>query len=408
MDVATSILGWVDESTHLKDEHRAVREVARRFAAKALQPFAERMDRDDFFPRDLIREAGQLGLIGIALPEQYGGGGSDLLAAAIVRQELARVSPAFGAAVVVSGMYFGYNLWRLGSVAQCEMYLPEIASGEKIGAWALTEQDAGSDARSLRTTSTVRDTDIVLNGAKQFITNGPVADYMIVLTRDCPGGERDEANEYRAVLLETNVAGVELGPPLDKVGLRGSPTGPVYFNDVVLPRDAVIGRSCGFEQLVGSLQMERAMIVFAALGISTRCLDEATEYAVSRRQFGREIGQFQLIQEKLASIAMAVGLLQSYGLCLMEQLGEKNECNLTSAIGKLAAGQLALQAATDAMQVFGGYGYMRENTVQRLWRDARLLSIAGGTEEIQKVVIGKSLTQRARYQERVLAGAEQR
>jgi isovaleryl-CoA dehydrogenase len=392
--------GWLDfAQPDLRPEHAVIRELAHEFAERRLRPQAARMDAEDYFPRDLFAAAGEAGLIGIALPEELGGGGLDLLAAGIVREELARVSPAFAASVVASGMYFGYNIAKIGTAAQRERWLPAIAAGELIGGWALTEPAAGSDARAISTTTTHHGDQVTVRGTKCFITNAPVADVLIVQTQ-VKSADASSPGGYQSVVVERGLPGVSFGPPLDKVGFRGSPTGDVFLDDVPLDQGLLLGEpAASFEASIGNLEIERSMMVFSALGIARACLEEALSYAAARTQFGRPIGAFQLVKEKIADIATAVGLLRSYAYSLAGNLQAGRPTRLAAAIGKYAAADLVLRAAQDAMQVHGGYGYTRQFPVERMWRDARLLSIGGGTSEIQKLVIAGELMSLARAQE---------
>lgn len=372
----------------LTEGHKVIRAVARNFAEQRLATAAVRMDQEDYFPADLFQEAGRSGLVGIALPEQYGGGGLDLLAAGIVREELARVSPAFAASVAASGVYVGSSILDLGNDVQREQYLPKIASGELIGSWALTEPDAGSDARSIRTISTRSGNTVRVRGQKCFITNAPVANLFVVLTR----ADASDSDSFRTLLLESSVSGVSAGTSLDKVGFRGSPTGDVFFDDVMVGEDVILGDdTMSFVKCTESLQMERILIVFSGLGIATTCLHDALEYSRERKQFGRPIAEFQLVQQKVANIATAVALLHSYGYALAAAFTRGRDLRALAAIGKYAVGNMVLSAATDAMQVYGGAGYIKASRVERFWRDARLLSIGGGTAEIQQVVIAQQL-----------------
>jgi isovaleryl-CoA dehydrogenase len=388
--------GWLDfAQPDIRPEHAVIRQVARDFAEGRLRPQAARMDADEYFPRDLFAAAGAAGLIGIALPAELGGGGLDLLAAGLVREELSRVSPAFAASVVASGMYFGYNVARLGTPEQRKRWLPAIAAGEVIGGWALTEPQAGSDARSI-TTTTTRDADaITVHGSKCFITNAPIADVLIVQTR-VKGNGAEPGQRFQSVIVEREMPGVSFGPPLDKVGFRGSPTGDVFLDDVPIGPQSLLGEStASFEESIGNLEIERSMIVFSALGIARACLEEALSYCGARSQFGRPIASFQLVKEKIADIATSVGLLRSYAYSLAGNLQAGLPTRLAAAIGKYAAADLVMRAAQDAMQVHGGYGYTRQFPVERMWRDARLLSVGGGTSEIQKLVIARELMRHA-------------
>jgi isovaleryl-CoA dehydrogenase len=369
------------------DELNQLRTLVHDFAEHEVRPLAQRMDRDEYFPRELFGHAGRLGLIGACLPLDYGGGGLDLAAAAIIREELARASAAFAAIVAASGVYFGLNVARHGTAAQKARYLPAIAAGEAVGAWALTEPSAGSDGRGIATTTSQTAADFVVNGSKTFTTNGPVADYVIVQTRrEGLGG----GNRGTAVILERGMQGLQFGPPIEKLGLRGSPTGDIYMDNVTITADHILGDDgAALDAAFNNLDAERILVLFSGLGIARACLDEVVRYSAERRQFGRPIASFQLIKEKIALISATVEVIRAYGAFLLSRHSLGLSVRKEAAVGKYLTAEAVMRCAIEAVQVFGGYGFTKEFVVERLMRDAKLLAIGGGTTEMQKLVIAR-------------------
>jgi alkylation response protein AidB-like acyl-CoA dehydrogenase len=367
-------------------EHEVLRGWVREFAESAVRPHIPAMEREEF-PLTLFREAGRLGLLGIQIPVEYGGAGLDTLSAGIVREELARVSAAFAASVIASSVYFGVNIAKRGTPAQKARYLPQIASGEKIGAWVISESDAGSDARGISTTTTERGDRLVVNGAKTFCTNGPVADFVIVQTRRI-GLAGDAAGT--SVILERGMEGFTAGSAFHKLGYRGSPTGELYIDNVEIDGDHVLGVDGeGFEQALAALDVERVLGIFSGLGIAQACLDEMTKYARERRQFGRPIADFQLIKSKIADAATAVDVIRTYAYNLVWRLDSGLPIRKQAAIGKYMMAEAVMRTATEAVQLHGGYGFTTDFPVERFFRDAKLLAIGGGTSEIQTLVIAR-------------------
>ena len=304
-----------------------------------------------------------------------------------MREEIARVSPAFAASVIASSVYFGMNIAKRGTPEQKARYLPQIASGEKIGAWVISESDAGSDARGIRTTTKQWHDRLVVNGAKTFCTNGPVADFVIVQTRRI--GIGDDAGGT-SVILESGMEGFTSGPAFHKLGYRGSPTGELFIDNVAIDGDHVLGVDGeGFEQALAALDVERVLGIFSGLGIAQACLDEMTKYARARHQFGRPIADFQLIKSKIADAATAVDVIRTYAYNLVWRLDSGMPIRKQAAIGKYMMADAVMRTATEAVQLHGGYGFTTDFPVERFFRDAKLLAIGGGTSEIQTLVIAR-------------------
>ena len=373
----------------LSDEETALQEAARRFAQSEITPVVERMDRDDYFPRDLFHRLGELGFLGITVPEESGGLGQSYIAQAAVLEEFARVSPAFALSAGAHANLCVDNLARNGSDAQRAKYLPPLIAGTAIGALALTEPDAGSDALSLRTVARKEGDSYVLNGTKQFITNGPVASTLIVYAKSAP--DRG-ARGITAFLLRVPAHGFSVAKKLDKMGMRGSPTGELALQEVEVPSEQILGKENeGVSVMMGGLNVERAVLSAIPVGIIAECLALATDYARQREQFGRPIGRFELVQEKLAN--MYIALESSRGLLAhaLASVQDDTRSSRASSAALTYASECSTRVALDALQVFGGNGYMRDYPVERLVRDAKLLEIGAGTSEIRRLVIAREL-----------------
>jgi isovaleryl-CoA dehydrogenase len=373
----------------LPDEILALQDGARRFVRREVSPVAEKMDREDHFPRDVFRKLGEKGFLGPTIPTEYDGLGSTFWAQAVILEEIARVSPALALSVGAHSNLCADNLNRNGTPEQKRTFLPRLATGEAIGALALTEPGAGSDATSLRTTAQRRGDAYVLNGTKQFITNGPVADTLIVYAKTDP--ERG-ARGITAFLVEGSHPGFSVSRKLDKMGMRGSPTGELLFDGCEIPASQRLGpENGGVGVMMSGLNVERAVLAAIPVGIIQECLELSVAYAREREQFGRKIGQFELIQEKLANMYFQ---LRASRLLLYEALdavGRDLRSAKASATALTVASEASTRVALDAIQIYGGNGYMREYPLERLARDAKLLEIGAGTSEIRRLIVAKEL-----------------
>jgi isovaleryl-CoA dehydrogenase len=371
------------------ETERALREAARRLVRKELWPLADRMDREDWFPRELFRRLGADGFLGVTLPPEVGGLGLGYAAQAVVLEEIARASPALALSVGAHANLCADNLARNGSEELRQKFLPALADGSEIGALALTEPDAGSDAVSLRTRAERKGHVYRLNGTKQFITNGPIADTLLVYAKTAP--ERGSRG-ISAFLVRRTDPGFTVSRSLDKMGMRGSPTGELAFHDVELTEDRRVGaENEGVAVVMSGLNVERAVLAAIPVGIIAECLERSLEYARSRQQFGRAIGSFQLIQAKLANMEMdhlASRLL--LGEALRSVQADKRAMK-ASAAALTFGSEASTRVALEAIQIFGGYGYMRDLPIERLARDAKLLEIGAGTSEIRRLLIAREL-----------------
>lgn len=372
----------------LSDDELEFQRTVRRFMEAEVAPLTPEMEAKGAFPRELFPAMGDLGFLGSFFPEEYGGAGASLVTRAIVSEEMARVNAGLDISVFADIVLFARALNTHGSEEQKQKYLVPVLRGDKIGAMAITEPRGGSDALSAQTNARRDGGDYLINGSKIFITNAPVADFILVIART--SGEARKIDGGTWFIVERGTPGLETGKPLHKLGMKSSPTGEVFLSDVRVPAEQVLGEvDRGFHYLMESLDVERVLEGASTIGIAQGCLDAAVAYAQQRQVFGRKIAEYQLIQEKIA--AMAVGLEMSrtmlYRLLHAVVRGEK--VTREAAILKLYSSQMAVQASNDAVQIFGGYGYMEEYPVARLYRDAKHHEIGAGTSEIMKIIISR-------------------
>ncbi|MBI5526787.1 MAG: acyl-CoA dehydrogenase family protein [Deltaproteobacteria bacterium] len=369
-------------------EYEQLKRSVRDFLLSELEPISRRLDEEQAFPLDVHRKAGKLGFIGAHLPEEYGGGG-DLFAKSVIYEENCRVNLGYNVSVNASDLLFANNVARHGNPEQKKKYLPPIISGEKIGCWAITEPEAGSDALSLKTTATPCDGGWVVNGSKTFITNAPIADFFIVQAR-LPG--TSGADGGIAFILDRGVPGLSTGPKMDKLGVRCSPTAQIFMEEMRAGPEHVLGTPGeGLRQALGSLDVERSLSPFSSIGVAQACLDASARYALERKQFGKPIAKFQLIQEKLAEMAADLDVARHYCRRVVWMVTQGIKVTKEAAIAKLFASRMVSRVTTEAIQIHGGYGLMKEYNVERYFRDARILEIGAGTTEIQKIVIAREV-----------------
>jgi isovaleryl-CoA dehydrogenase len=373
----------------LSPEDLDLREAAHHFARKEIAPVAERMDREDYFPRDVFSRLGAHGFLGITIPEKFGGVGLGYLAQALVLEEIARISPALALSVGAHSNLFGDNVARNADDEQRAAFLPAIASGEAVGALALTEPDAGSDAVSIRMRAERKGNHYLLNGTKQFITNGPVADSMLVYAKTAP---EKGPKGISAFLVRRDAPGFSVAKSLDKMGMRGSPTGELAFQDVEVPREQLVGReNDGVRIMMSGLNVERAVLTAIPVGIMAECLDRSVAYARQREQFGQKIGKFQLIQAKIAAMHSDLEASRWLMYAALDAVKTESRTLRASATALTFASEASTRVALDAIQIHGGYGYMRELPLERLARDAKLLEIGAGTSEIRRLIVAREL-----------------
>lgn len=374
---------------NLSDEHRMLKESVRKFCERELIPIAPQLDEESRFPFDVLRKAGEAGFVGSYLPEKYGGGDADLLSKAIINEEFCRACFGFNLSLNASDLLFANNVNKLGTEEQKMKYLPPVCRGEKLGCWALTEPDSGSDALSIKATWVKDGSDYILNGSKTFITNAPAAEFFIVIAR-APGSKKSEGGT--AFILERGMKGLDTGKPMKKMGARCSPTGEIFLDNCRVPASQALGtEGQAFNDMFKSLDVERSLTPFSSIGISQACLEAAVSYARTRVQFGKPIGTFQLVQEKIAEMATALDIARTYAYKVVWMVQQGQKVTKEAAMIKYFASTMVTRTTNETLQIHGGYGYIQEYPVERYLRDARLLEIGAGTTEIQKLIIAREL-----------------
>jgi len=367
------------------EDQRAYQQALRRFCEREVAPHAVAVDRGEKSLWEAYRSLGRAGLLAPNLPEAYGGGGGDLTMLAIFMAELSRACGSTALSCGASLLLGAGTVLRFGTEDQRRKYLPPLARGESIACLGLTEPGAGSDVMSLSTRATRDGDGWVIRGQKTFITNGPLADLYVIFART---GE----TTLGTFLVEKGMPGLSAGAPMVKLGMRGSPTSEVVLEDVRVPGANVLGDPLnGFAQAMWALTQERAMSPAAAIGILESCLERCLRYATTRVQFGKPIASFQAIQFKLARMRADIALLTAILHEVIAGLEAGRDMRTEIAAGKVFAGETAVRGALEAIQVFGGYGYIEESQVERALRDAKLLEIGAGTTEVQLLVIARSL-----------------
>jgi short/branched chain acyl-CoA dehydrogenase len=375
----------------LSDDHRLIQRTVRDFAEAEVAPVAEELDRTKSFPYDLVRKLGELNLMGIPFPEEYGGGGGDSLAYALAVEELTRVDSSVAITVCAHTSLGTQPIYLFGSEEQKREWLPQLCAGQKLGAFGLTEPEAGSDAGNTKTRARLEDGEWVIDGAKQFITNaGTDISGMVCIT--AVTGERNGTNEISNLIVPNGTPGYEQGEPYRKMGWNASDTRPLTFTDCRVPEANLLGElGAGFKQFLHVLDIGRIGVAAMGVGLAQGALDQALGYARERRAFGQPISKFQAIQAKLADISTEIeaARLLTYKAARLKDAGKP--FTLTAAQAKLKTGRLAVRAAEEAVQIHGGYGYIEEYPVCRFYRDAKILTIGEGTDEVQQMVIARAL-----------------
>ena len=375
----------------LSEEQRLIRDTVRDFARTEVAPVAAELDRTKSFPYEVVAKLAGLGLMGIPFPQEYGGGGADTLSYALAVEELARVdsSVAITVAAHTSLGTMPIHLW--GSEEQKGEWLPRLCSGERLASFGLTEPEAGSDAGNVRTTARLEDGGWTINGAKQFITNaGTEISGCVTIT--AVTGERDGRREVSNLIVPKGTPGYEIGEAYRKMGWNASDTRPLAFEDCRVPEEALLGRRGeGFKNFLHILDGGRIGVAAMGVGLAQGALDEALSYAKERRAFGRPISKFQAIQAKIADLSAQIeaARLLTWRAALEKDAGRS--FTLTAAQAKLITGRLAVRATEEAVQIHGGYGYIEEYPVCRFYRDAKILTVGEGTDEVQQIVIARQL-----------------
>jgi alkylation response protein AidB-like acyl-CoA dehydrogenase len=368
-------------------ETQLLQRTVREFAEGEVAPVAEALDRTKSFPYDLVAKMGALGWMGIPFPEEYGGAGGTSLQYAVTVEELTRVDSSVAITLCAHTSLGTQPVYLYGSEAQKRRYLPDLCGGRRLGAFGLTEPEAGSDAGNVRTRATLEDGEWVIDGAKQFITNAgtEISGHVAITALTGPG-------EISNLIIERGTAGYEAGHPYRKMGWNASDTRPLSFQGCRVPEENLLGpRGAGFKQFLHILDIGRIGVAAMGVGLAQGALDQALQYAKERRAFGKSLIQFQAIQGKLADLSCEIeaARLLTYKAAILKDQGR--DFTLTAAQAKLKTGRLAVHAADEAVQIHGGYGFIEEYPVCRMYRDAKILTIGEGTDEIQQMVIARAL-----------------
>ena len=378
----------------LPEELQALRSAVRVFAEQEIAPLAEGMDRTDQFPMHLWRQMGDMGLLGVTAAEQYGGAGMGYWAHMIVMEEISRASASVGLSYGAHSNLCVNQIMRNGSEIQRARYLPKLISGEWVGALAMSEPDAGSDVVSMKLRAIRRGDTYILNGSKMWITNGPDADVMVVYAKTDPdAGPRG----ITAFLIEKSMPGFSVAQKLDKLGMRGSHTGELVFNHVEVPEENILGAlNGGVRVLMSGLDYERAVLAAGPIGIMQAVMDNVVPYIHDRKQFGQSIGEFQLIQGKVADMYTVLQAGRSFCYTVgknLDLLGSEHVRRVRKDCASviLWCAEKATWMAGEGVQIFGGNGYINDYPLGRLWRDAKLYEIGAGTSEIRRMLIGREL-----------------
>jgi alkylation response protein AidB-like acyl-CoA dehydrogenase len=382
----------------LSDEHRMIRDMARDFAQNEIVPVAAHYDETGEFPSETIKKMGAQGFMGIAVPEEYGGVGMDTLAYVLALKEISKADASHGVIMSVCNSLFCYGIHRFGTEEQRQKYLQPVASGEVIGAYALTEPQSGSDAGNIRVTA-IHSPDgshYAINGTKSWITSGPVAKYILLFAQTDP----DARPRYRGVsafVVDTDEPGFERGKTEPKLGIRASATCEIHFEDYKCPVGARLGQEGeGFKIAMAVLDAGRIGIAAQALGIAEAAYEASVEYAREREAFGQKVGQFQMIQQKLADMKIRIeaSRLLIYQAALAKDAAKETgkRYTLESCVAKTFASETAMWVTTQAVQIHAGMGYSKELPIERYFRDAKVTEIYEGTSEIQRMVIARAET----------------
>ena len=364
------------------------------FATEHIAPIASDIDRDNQFPNHLWSKFGEMGLLGVTVDEEFGGAGMGYLAHGVAMEEISRASASVALSYGAHSNLCVNQIFRNGSPAQREKYLPKLIDGSHVGALAMSEPNSGSDVVSMQLRAEDKGDHFLMNGNKMWITNGPDADTLVVYAKTDPnGGSRG----ITAFIIEREFEGFNHAQKLDKLGMRGSNTCELVFQDCVVPKENVLGElNRGVEVLMSGLDYERVVLAAGPLGIMQACMDEVVPYVHDRKQFGKSIGEFQLVQGKLADMYSRMNAAKAY-VYTVAAACDRGECTRKDAAGViLYSAELATQMSLDAIQLLGGNGYINEYATGRLLRDAKLYEIGAGTSEIRRMLIGRELFEESR------------
>ncbi|MEX2724800.1 MAG: acyl-CoA dehydrogenase [Candidatus Freyarchaeota archaeon] len=377
----------------LTEEQEMIRQTVQEFAQKELIPIADEAEEKGEFPREVIKKAADLGFLGATIPPEYGGSGVDSISAAILIEELSRAWTSIGTIIHVHNSVCCWPMNHFGTEEQKKKYLPKLAKGEIIGAFTLTEPEAGSDASNVKTTAVLDGDEWVINGSKQWITNGLVAGVFLVFAVTDGATSDPKRKPISVLIVDRNTPGLKIGKPERKMGIHCSETAKsLTFEDCRIPKENVLGK-VGEGYKVGMITLDQARIGIAAqgVGVAQAAFDEALKYSQQRVQFGQPIARFQAIQWMLAEMATEIeaARLLTYKAAYLKDKGER--ISMEAAMAKLAGGEIAMKAANMALQIHGGFGYVKDYPIERIFRDAKIVGIYEGTNEIQKLRIAGEL-----------------
>ena len=374
----------------LTEEQRMIREVVESFVRKEIEPIASQIDEEEKFPEGIFRKMGEFGLLGVLLPKEHGGADAGAVAATVVIEVISKIQASVGLSFGAHAVLCANNLRENCSQRQKDKYLPGLASGKSIGAMALTEPEAGSDAMGIKTHAVKKGNEYVLNGTKTFITNGPVADVFLVYAKSLTA--KDQKIPLSAFIVEKGCPGFSVGKKITKMGMRASPTSELIFEDCRVPAENLIGEEGkALNMIWRGLNVERITLSGICLGILHSCLDTAVRYSQERRQFGKPIAEFQMIQQMIADMSTRMSAAHLMVYYSAQEADKGRRVNREAAEAKLFASEAATQAALDTIQILGGYGYTREFPVERWMRDAKLMEIGAGTSQIMRYIIAKEI-----------------
>ncbi len=374
----------------LTDKQKMIKNMVREFAQKEIAPVAEEIDKEEKFPHEIIKKMAPLGLLAVMVPQEYGGAGLDTISYAIVIEEISKECASTGVIASVHNSLVSWPITEFGTKAQKEKFLPILAKGEKIGAFAATEDNAGTDLGALETTAKLDGDEYVINGSKTFITSGKDAEIHIVFAITDKSAGHKGISAF--IVDKEKTEGFEVGAIFEKLGIHGSVTSELIFKDMRVPKENLLGEEGdGLKIALATLDGGRLGIAAQALGIAQAALEESIEYSKNRQQFGRPISKFQAIQWKLADMATNIDAarLLLYRACHAKDQGGR--FSREAAMAKLFASEAAMEAAVEGVQIHGGYGYIKEYKIERLFRDAKITEIYEGTSEAQRMVISRDI-----------------
>jgi alkylation response protein AidB-like acyl-CoA dehydrogenase len=373
----------------LTEQQKLFQKVIREFCEKELKPIAAKIDKEEYFPEDFYKKMGQMGLMGMTVPQKYGGAGIDRVSYAIALEEISRFCGSTGLTVEAHNSLGIGHIYEHGNEEQRKKYLPKLCSGKGFAAWALTEPNSGSDAAAAQTTAVLEKNEWVINGTKQFITTGDLADVVVVMAKT---DKEKGAKGISAIMVEKDTKGFKVGQLEDKLGLRGSHTAELIFEDCRVPKENLLGeKDLGFVGAMNILDRGRTAVGAMSVGIARGALEDSIEYANQRQQFGKPIGKNQGIQWMIADMATEIDAarLLVYRAAYMED--QNIRFTKEASMAKLFASEMAMRATRKAIQIFGGYGYTSEYPLERYFRDVKLCEIGEGTSEVQRMVISRQL-----------------